>query len=221
MPCSFPPFSSALSKAKGDGFASAPAWADDISPVRLEEQFEGEAFADNLMLVDDCLAAFEALCDDDDDDTRTEPDHRGAAVSVAYPMCASRRSSRASTTKASHMMDKGMQLKASKVLQGISSHPITRSLSSFKVLALDSNNHLLRVAVDSHVILGSNATTPLELIDSFRANEAAQAVIAEGKARRDLARTIAIENRATVADAYARECAEPSAREGGKGFWAG
>lgn len=125
---------------------------------------------------------------------------------------ASRTSARAAASKASNMMDKAMNLKASKVLQGISSKPITRSMSSFKVLSLASNAHLLRVAKESNVILGSVDRSPLEVLDTFRVQEEAQAAIAEAIARRDLARTAMAESRAQVPDDSTRETVASSGR---------
>lgn len=117
-PCSSPPLSSVLSKAKNDGFASASARADGIPPVSLEEQFAGEDFADNLMPGDDCMAVFEAMREEDVHDAPAVPTPYAAAP-PASPVCASRRSVQASATKASHMMDKAMNLKTSKALQAM------------------------------------------------------------------------------------------------------
>jgi hypothetical protein len=66
-----------------------------------------------------------------------------------------------------------MTLEPTNSIQRIASKPDTRLMSSFKVLALASNAHLLRVAKDSNIILGSEERTPIDVLDYFRAQEAA------------------------------------------------
>lgn len=146
------------------------------------------------------------------------PQVNKASGSAPSLVRAARKSSRTSKTNASNMMDKAMKLRASKTLQGITSKPVTHSMSSFRVLALAANSHLLKVAADSNIILGSSTTLALDLIDSFRAKEEAQAAIAEATVRQDLVRTMQAELRA-VADDSAREGAESSSRATARRGW--
>lgn len=140
---------------------------------------------------------------------------------VASPIHASRTSKRAAASKASKVMDKAMVLKATKSMQGITLKPITRSMSSFKVLALASDAHLLRVAKECNVILGSEDWSPIEVLGCFRAKEEAQAMTAEAIARRDLERMCAAEVATAEPVAGAREKAPAlgraiSGRAGGR-----
>ncbi|XBH55963.1 hypothetical protein VPH35_077911 [Triticum aestivum] len=160
------------------------------------------------MEVEECVAAFDNIREEPEQvQVRTPVEQVGPGAS---PTRASRTSTGVATFKAANMMDKAMALKASKGLQGAISKPIMRSMSSFKVLSLASDAHLLRVAKESNVILGTEDRSPLEVLETFIAQEEAQAAIAETIARRDLARTALAESKAQVLGDPTREKVGPS-----------
>nr|XP_040249976.1 uncharacterized protein LOC120967797 [Aegilops tauschii subsp. strangulata] len=115
-PCSSPPLRSAAFITPSPAGA-ARGRASGVDPVQLTDRFEGEDFIENLMPVEECVAAFEAIRDEGERlQTPTRP---RTDAKPSSPMRAARTSTRVVSSKASKMMEKAMTLKVGKHIQAV------------------------------------------------------------------------------------------------------
>jgi hypothetical protein len=96
------------------------------------------------------------------------------------PTSRSRRSKRAGGQTDEPVLQKAIRRAAEKEAPGTSNTSAAPSTSPIFVLLPDSSNsHLLSIAADCNILLGSSGDNPLEILEPIRAKELAQAVLAK------------------------------------------
>jgi hypothetical protein len=103
------------------------------------------------------------------------------------PTSGSRRSTRAGGQTGEPVLQKAIRRAVEKETPGTSKIPATPAAplpsSVFAVLPAASDSHLLSVAADCNILLGSSGDNPLEILELIRAKELAQAALAEALAK--------------------------------------
>jgi hypothetical protein len=103
------------------------------------------------------------------------------------PTSGSRRSTRAGGQTGEPVLQKAIRRAVEKETPGTSKIPATPAAplpsSVFAVLPAASDSHLLSVAADCNILLGSSGDNPLENLELIRSKELAQAALAEALAK--------------------------------------
>jgi hypothetical protein len=170
--------------------ARPPVSAQDSAPTPSIE----EAFTDNLMHVEECLEAFNAM--NEEVTPMSKPRTRRPVHKISKSTAAARKSARNSASSAASVMEKAMSRKAD---QNNTGKP--PRASSFCLLSLAPDSHFLKVANDAHVIFRPEKGSPAEQLSAIRAQELVQASLAEAEARRELARLRAKEAKVAQSEA--------------------
>jgi hypothetical protein len=165
--------------------APPPVSAQDSAPTPSTE----EAFTDNLMPVEECLEAFQAM--NEEVTPMSKPRTRRPVHKISKSTAATRKSARNSASSAASVMEKAMSRKADQ--NNIGKLP---RASSFRLLSLSPDSHFLKVAKDAHVIFRPEKGSPVEQLSAIRAQELVQASLAEAEVRRELAHLRAQEAKA-------------------------
>jgi hypothetical protein len=162
--------------------APPPVSVQDSAPTPSAE----EAFTDNLMPVEECLEAFQAM--NEEVTPMSKPRTRKPVHKISKSTAAARKSARNVASSAASVMQKAMSRKAD---QNNTGKP--PRVSSFCLLSLAPDSHFLKVAKDAHVMFRPEKGSPAEQLSAIRAQELVQASLAEAEARWELARLRALE----------------------------
>jgi hypothetical protein len=136
---------------KGTLSAPPPVSAQDSAPTPSAE----EAFTENLMPVEECLEAFQAM--NEEVTPMSKPRIRKPVHKISKSTAAARKSTRNAASSAASVMQKAMSRKADQNNTG----KLPR-VSSFRLLSLAPDSHFLKVAKDAHVMFRPEKGSPAE-----------------------------------------------------------